>query len=355
MENNIISEEFLGHWPLLLLAIGAAVLVHAILYFPIKRWIIKDKDRTSSYAFKKMRNPALVSLIWLSLTITYNTLNLPPEEQAVLNQGSTILLIITVAWWLSNGVKIGIAYGLEDSDITVKDNLEARKKLTRFRVLERLVIAIILVIAVGAILMTFDRIKNIGTSLLASAGVAGIIIGFAAQRSIATFLAGIQIALTQPIRLEDAVVVEGEWGWIEEITFTYVVIRIWDRRRLIVPINYFIENPFQNWTRNSADILGPVVLYTDYRVPVSEIREELDRILSNTDLWNGDVKVVQVVDTTEKTVIVRILVSGADSPTTWDLRVHVREKMVEFLTNNYPESLPHSRIELRGGLKPDEN
>jgi small-conductance mechanosensitive channel len=244
---------------------------------------------------------------------------------------------------------------LEDSDISVKDNLEARKKLTRFRVLERLVIAIIVVIAVGAILMTFESIKNIGTSLLASAGVAGIIIGFAAQRSIATFLAGIQIALTQPIRLEDAVVVEGEWGWIEEITFTYVVIRIWDRRRLIVPINYFIENPFQNWTRNSADILGPVVLYTDYRVPVSEIREELDRILSNTDLWNGDVKVVQVVDTTEKTVIVRILVSGADSPTTWDLRVHVREKMVEFLTNNYPESLPHSRIELRGGLEPDED
>jgi len=198
----------------------------------------------------------------------------------------------------------------------------------------------------AAILMTFDKVRYLGTSLLASAGVAGIILGFAAQRSIGTLLAGIQIAITQPIRLDDVVIVENEWGRIEEITLTYVVVRIWDKRRLIVPTTYFIEKPFQNWTRVSADILGTVFIYTDYQVPVDKLREEFTRILEKSELWDRKTNVMQVTNATDRTIEIRALMSAADSPTAWDLRVHVREKLITFLQENYPDSLPRTRIEM---------
>jgi small-conductance mechanosensitive channel len=182
--------------------------------------------------------------------------------------------------------------------------------------------------------------------LFASAGVAGIIIGLSAQKVVGALLAGIQIAVTQPFRIDDAVLVENEWGWIEEINLTYVVIRIWDKRRLVLPSTYFLEKPFQNWTRTSADIVGSVFIYTDYTVPFNELREELDRLLENTDLWDKKAKVLQVSDAKETTVEIRILVSAKNSPTAWDLRVYIREKMIEFIQKNYPNSLPKSRIEI---------
>jgi small-conductance mechanosensitive channel len=194
--------------------------------------------------------------------------------------------------------------------------------------------------------MSFESIRSVGVSVLTSAGIAGIIIGFSAQKAIGTLLAGIQIAFTQPIRLQDAVIVEGEWGWIEEITLTYVVIKVWDKRRLVVPSTYFIETPFQNWTKNSADLLGTVFLYTDYTVPVEKIREELDRLLETTPLWDKQAKVVQVTDATDRSMEIRILVSAKDSPTAFDLRVFIREKLIDFLKENYPESLPKSRVQI---------
>lgn len=159
-------------------------------------------------------------------------------------------------------------------------------------------------------------------------------------------IAGIQIAFAQPFRLDDAVVVEGEWGWIEEINLTYVVVRIWDQRRLVLPTTYFLEKPFQNWTRTSADIIGSVFIYTDYTVSFEEMRKELDRILETTTLWDKKVKVLQVTDAKERTVESRILVSAKNSPTAWDLRVYVREKMIEFLQKNYPQNLPRMRVTL---------
>jgi small-conductance mechanosensitive channel len=179
--------------------------------------------------------------------------------------------------------------------------------------------------------MTFEKIRQFGISIMASAGVIGIIVGFAAQRSIATLFAGIQIAITQPIRLDDVVIVENEWGWIEEITLTYVVVRVWDLRRLVLPITYYIERPFQNWTRVSADILGTVFLYMDYTVPVRVIREELQKIVKGSALRDGKVCGVQVTDATQQTIEVRALVSAADSSKAWDLRCLVREKLLEFL------------------------
>ena len=196
-------------------------------------------------------------------------------------------------------------------------------------------------------MMIFDNIRQLGVSLLASAGVLGIIVGLAAQRSISTLLAGLQIALTQPIRMDDVVIIEGEWGRIEEITLTYVVVRIWDLRRMVVPVTYFLEKPFQNWTRVSADLLGTVTIYTDYNIPVDALREELQRILKDSPRWDGKTWGLQVTNASERTVECRALMSAVDSSSAWDLRCEVREKMLDFLQRNYPASLPKIRAELQ--------
>ena len=202
------------------------------------------------------------------------------------------------------------------------------------------------VVALAFMLMMFPAVRHVGISILASAGVMGIIAGLAAQRSIANILVGIQIAVTQPFRVEDVVVVEGEWGWIEEITATYVVVRIWDLRRLVLPIIYFTEKPFQNWTRTSADLLGTVFLYVDYTVPVEAIRQELHRVLQDSSFWDGKAWGLQVTDTSERTVTIRALMSAADSPTAWNLRCEVREKLIVYLQEHYPAALPKIRGEL---------
>ncbi|HDT14585.1 MAG TPA: mechanosensitive ion channel, partial [Firmicutes bacterium] len=216
---------------------------------------------------------------------------------------------------------------------------------TQVRVIVNIAISVIIVLTVSLILMSFSQVRHIGVSMLASAGILGIVIGFAAQKTLGNLIAGIQIAILQPIRLDDVVIIEGEWGRIEEITLTFVVVRIWDLRRLVVPISYFLENPFQNWTRTSADLLGTVFIYTDYSVSVDEIRAELDRILENNPLWDKKFKGVQVTDATEKTVEVRALMSTADSSKGWDLRCEVREKLLKFLQEKHPESLPRIRLE----------
>lgn len=259
---------------------------------------------------------------------------------------NTILIIVGVVWTLLVGTGIAKREFLKNYDINQEDNLKARKIYTQVNILQKVANFVILLFGLGLILISFESIRQIGVGLFASAGVAGIIIGFSAQKAIGTLIAGIQIAFAQPFRLDDAVVVEGEWGWIEEINLTYVVVRIWDQRRLVLPTTYFLEKPFQNWTRTSADIIGSVFIYTDYTVSFEEMRKELDRILETTTLWDKKVKVLQVTDAKERTVESRILVSAKNSPTAWDLRVYVREKMIEFLQKNYPQNLPRMRVTL---------
>jgi small-conductance mechanosensitive channel len=237
---------------------------------------------------------------------------------------------------------------LEKYDISQEDNLRSRKFQTQFNILERILVFLIVLISIGLILMLFDEVKRIGISLFASAGVAGVIIGLAAQRVIGAVLAGIQIAITQPIRLDDVVIIEGEWGRVEEITLTYVVVNIWDKRRLVVPSTYFFEKPFQNWTRTTSEILGTVFIYTDYHVSFEVLREELTRLLKSTTLWDGKVNVLQVTDAKERSIEIRALMSAKDSGTAWDLRVFIREKLIEFLQKNYPESLPKTRVSIEG-------
>lgn len=266
---------------------------------------------------------------------------------SALTQFLEISIIFIFSWIIIKSMHQFRLYLAQKHRIDVEDNLKARKIHTQYRILERVIRILILFFAVAAALMTFKPIRSIGVSLFASAGVASIIIGFSAQKIIASIIAGIQLAIAQPIRVDDVVIVDGEWGSIEEINLTYVVVKVWDRRRLVVPTTYFIDNIFQNWTRKSSFILGTVFLYTDYSIPVDEVREELDNLLQDNKLWDKKVKVVQVTDTTEKVMELRILVSAKDSPTSWELRVFLRENLIKFIQQNYPEALPKSRVEIK--------
>jgi small-conductance mechanosensitive channel len=259
----------------------------------------------------------------------------------------SLLLIFGVTWFIIVGIHITKKQLLRRFDVTTKDNLRARKFYTQFNIIERIAIFIVILVAVGISLLTFEGVQEIGVSILTSAGIAGIILGLSAQKVFGTIFAGIQIAIAQPIRIDDVVIVEGEWGRVEEIKLTYVVVNIWDKRRLVLPTTYFIEKPFQNWTRSSSDILGTVFIYTDYDLPVDALREELTSLLKSTDLWDGKVNVIQVTDLSERTMELRALVSAKDSPTAWDLRVYIRENLVKFIKENYPDSLPRSRVALK--------
>ncbi|WP_373497646.1 mechanosensitive ion channel family protein [Aquiflexum sp.] len=293
---------------------------------------------------------AIVTIIFILVkpTITY-FFDISNRSLSILYKYSSILVIISFTWFLIQLIKTLKATYLKRYDIEEEDNLASRKVYTQINILTRVVIFVIVLFGVGMVLLSFESIRKVGIGLFASAGVAGIIIGFSAQKAVGTLLAGIQIAITQPFRIDDAVLVENEWGWIEEITLTFVVVRIWDKRRLVLPTTYFLEKPFQNWTRTSADIIGSIFLYTDYTISIQALRDELTRLLNDTPLWDKKVNVLQVTDSKETTMELRILVSAKNSPTTWDLRVHIREKMIEFIQKNYPESLPKTRVVFENG------
>jgi len=285
---------------------------------------------------------ALLPVIFLSIVLPF--LKLPDEAVKVINHVILLWIIAAIAWLSIRTLHVIREMILSQYSMDVQDNLKARRIYTQLRVIERVLIVIILIISVAAMLMTFDKMRQLGVSVLASAGIMGIILGFAAQKSLGTLFAGIQIALAQPIRIDDVVIVDNEWGRIEEINLTYAVVRIWDLRRLIVPITYFIDNTFQNWTRVSADLLGSVFIYADYTIPVPEIRRELERIVKNSNTWDGKTCVLQVTDATEKTMKLRALISAADSSSAWNLRCLVREKLIEYMQKNYPDSLPRLRL-----------
>ncbi|MHA7829860.1 MAG: mechanosensitive ion channel family protein [Flagellimonas sp.] len=327
-----------------LIYLGVALVVLIILYWGtsvlMKRLGKNPKYLLPKSAFKRLAKPLV--LIFVSVLLRLKALRdlLNLEDAGFwFKKASTILFIFAMAWAMIALLKIIKKAVIQNYDIGEVDNLKARKVYTQFTILERIFIFIIILLATGFVLMSFEEIREVGISIFASAGVAGIIIGFSAQQFIGTILAGIQIAIAQPIKLDDVVIVEGEWGRIEEITLTYVVVSIWDKRRLIVPTPYFINQPFQNWTKTSSELMGTVFLYVDYNIPFDKIRKEQTRILNNTDLWDGKVDVVQVTDTKPNYVEIRSLMSAKDSPTAWDLRVHVREKLIVFLQENYPESI----------------
>lgn len=293
---------------------------------------------------KRMQWPLLLFLF--SMVIKAAPLRFVNDAGIVsfIHQLAVIGGIVSVTWMIIVFLKIIKQHIVAKYDVSVSDNLRARKVQTQYIVLENTLIFIVVMVAIGIALMSFNSIRNIGISVLTSAGIAGIIIGFAAQKALGTILAGIQIAITQPIRFDDVVIIDGEWGRIEEIKLTYVVDNIWDKRRLVVPSTYFLENVFQNWTRTQSGILGTVFIYTDYTVPLSPLREELKRLLTGSPLWDNDVGIIQVTEASEQTMELRVLVSARNSGEAFDLRAMVREGLIDFLQKEYPDALPKIRI-----------
>ena len=346
--------ETLPNWAeaaLIIAAPAAALLIAQLFLFAVLRRLTRAEGKVQTRRLVNRTNrPAQLLAIILGTVIGTTTASLreliPSASDAFWDETLRVLGILSFTWLL-----IGFISGADDMilaryRVDVRDNLKARRMHTQVRVISRCVMVIIAIVGASIALMTFEEVEQIGQSLLASAGIAGIVIGFAARPVLGNLIAGIQIALTQPIRIDDAVIIEGEWGWIEEITTTYVVVKIWDQRRLIVPFSSIIEKPFQNWTRNSADIIGTVVLHLDYTVPVEEVRAELKRVVENNERWDKRVCVLQVIDTTERTQTLRALVSAGDSPTCWDLRCETREALVTWVAKTYPNALPRFRAEL---------
>jgi small-conductance mechanosensitive channel len=281
----------------------------------------------------------------VGIILALPVLGLPQEYAGLVAKGTSILLIVAVALIAFQAVGLGEKVVVTRFDIGVADNLHARKIRTQLQVISKTLYILIGLFTVASILMLFEEVRRLGTSILASAGVVGVILGFAAQKTIANLFAGFQIALAQPIRLDDVVVVEGEWGRIEEITLTYVVVHIWDDRRLIVPLSDFIEKPFENWTRVSAHLLGSVLLWVDYSLPLEETRQAVKQIIEASPLWDRRFWNLQVSDSSERTMQIRVLCTAADSSKAWDLRCEVREKLVSFIQKNHPRSLPRLRAD----------
>jgi len=287
-----------------------------------------------------------VTLPVVAVIFALPILGLPPAYAGVAAKGSSVLLIVAVTLVLFQAVKTAQQALLLRFDITAADNLKARAMYTQVHVIGRVVYVGIGLFAVASILMLFQQVRHVGTSLLASAGIMGIIAGVAGQKTLANLIAGFQIALSQPIRQDDVVIVEGEWGRIEEITLSYVVVHIWDDRRLILPLTYFVEKPFQNWTRSSAQLLGSVFVWVDYSFPIDEGRKALERIIEASPLWDRRFWNLQVTDATEKTMQLRVLATSADSSKSWDLRCEIREKLIAFIQEHHPRSLPMVRAQL---------
>lgn len=258
----------------------------------------------------------------------------------------TLLFIGMLTWLLARAVH-GVARGVAEANpLAVADNLAARRIQTQTQVLSRTVQGVVVLIGLSLMLMTFPAVRQIGTSLLASAGLVGIVAGFAARPVLGNLIAGLQIGLSQPIRIDDVVIVENEWGVIEEITGTYVVVRIWDQRRLVVPLQYWIEKPFQNWTRRTSELIGTVFLWVDYRMPLAPLREALKTACENSPHWDRRLALLQVTEAGEKAMQLRCLVTAASAPAAWDLRCHVREHLIDFIQREYPDYLPRHRAEL---------
>lgn len=311
--------------------------------YPVK--VLTRKDGYWLETVERTRGPVQMAIILFALSIATNLADLHWRGAAVMQHLLLVGLIACLTWVVKTAMDIWVALHLKRFRMDVEDNLLARKHITQSHILQRVGTVVIIAIGVGAALMTIEGVRQYGISLLASAGAAGIVVGLALQSVLRNLLAGIQIALTQPIRIDDAVIVEGEWGNIEEINATYVVVRIWDKRRLIVPLTYFIEQPFQNWTRKDTTLLGVVTLFLDHEVRIAALRAEAKRVVENSKLWDQGVFVLQVTDFTNTEVEVRVLASASSAGRAFDLRCELREGLLAYLQNEQPLALPKTRIE----------
>ena len=331
------APDWMAAGVLLVVAVLLAITVHAVLLALLTRVIPKTQ------IFLRMLVERTRGITRLALVIFLLGAALPvaPFERYIARGIAHVLLIafvVLVAWMALTAIQLAADLYLRRFRMDTEDNLLARKHTTQVRILERAMKTMIVVFAAAAVLTTFNSVRQYGVSIFASAGLAGIVAGLAARPVLSNLIAGVQIAITQPIRIGDQVVVEREWGWIEEITSTYVVIRIWDLRRLVVPLSYFIERPFENWTRETTSLLAPVILQLDYSTPIDKLRAKVDEIVGGSKLWDGAVKNVQVTDARENFMEVRVLLSARNASEQFALRCEVREKLISFLRREYPNA-----------------
>jgi small-conductance mechanosensitive channel len=324
----------------------AGLMVHWLLFGIAKRVAARTRRPIDNFLIRRARPPVRLLIPLLFVTFALPELRLLPHVSEALQRVVAMAFIAMVAWLI-----IALVNVVEDViehryPTNITDNLLARRIQTQTRLLRRIFATLVLIVASALILMKFPSIQHLGVSLLASAGLAGLVAGIAARPVLSNLVAGMQIAFSQPIRIDDAVVVENEFGRIEEITTTYVVIKLWDLRRLIVPLSHFIEHPFQNWTRSSTELIGTVLVHVDYTVPIEDVRRELHRILQSTDLWDQRVWNLQVTEASDASVELRAMLSASDAGRLWDLRVYVRERLIGFLQQRYPDALPRQRAEI---------
>lgn len=332
-------------WFIGLSLIAGAILL-ALSFYRVAVWLLKRAFGTRlpllSVFIERTSGPAQLALCLAAVALVLPLAPLDDTIRTPLMRLFVVAFIALIGWISIRIVDMSAARYLQNfRDVT--ENFIARKHVTQIRVFKRVVDTIIIVITVSTALMTFDSVRQYGVSLFASAGAAGIIVGLAARPLLSNLIAGLQIAITQPIRIEDAVIIENEWGWVEDIASTYVVIRLWDWRRMVVPLSYFIEKPFQNWTRDTASLIGVIALHVDYRADVPRIRRWLEEAVKQSKLWDGAVVNLQVIDADARTIELRALVSARNAPQSWDLRCEMREKLIAFIRDEMPEALPRDR------------
>lgn len=329
----------------LALAVLVALGLHRLVFRGMTR-IVRDQDLFWRSIVARTRGPTRLAIIMFCLSIAAGIAPLTRVETGMVRHFLLICFIFLVGWVARTAIHIWSTLYLRRFKLDAEDNLLARKHTTQLSILKRVATLLVLVVTFAAALMTFDGVRQYGVSLLASAGAAGIVVGFALQPLLRNLVAGIQLAITQPIRIDDAVIVENEWGNVEEISSTYVVVRLWDWRRMVLPLTYFIETPFQNWTRESSSLLGTVIIHVDYSAPVAAMRRKLEEIAAASALWDRRVAGLQVLELRQDTMEIRMLVSATSAGRAFDLRCEVREKLIAWLQAEYPGALPRRRTEI---------
>jgi small-conductance mechanosensitive channel len=343
-------------WIASLIIFAIFVVIGAVIHRVIFR-LLKSSTKNAGLLWRSLvgrtEQPVRLAVFVAAMAFASTVAPLTSYQVGIVRHLLVLVVIGLLAWTARIALHIWITIYVRKFELNASDNLMARKHVTQSRILQRVANVLIIMIALAWALMTFEPVRQYGVSLLASAGAAGLVVGLALQPVLKNIFAGIQLAITQPIRIDDALLVEGEWGKVEEITATYVVVKIWDWRRLVLPLSYFIEHPFQNWTRETASLIGNVIIYLDFTVPVQRIREKAQEIAKASPLWDGDVFAVQVIDFRETVMEIRILVSARDSGDAYDLRCEVREKLITFIQEEFPETLPRTRAVLTGPSGPE--
>jgi small-conductance mechanosensitive channel len=327
---------------------GSLLAAYVLMYL-LQHVLKRFQEGLPHAVIRRIREPVLLLAPAATVLMALPLVRFEPAPAATIEHAALLGLIGTLGWLCLRVFDAWRDTLVQRHRVDVADNLQARRVITQVAILRRIAVVLVSIATVSAMLMTFPEVRAIGATLFASAGVAGLLLGLAARPVLTNILAGLQVALTEPIRLDDVVVVEGQWGWIEEIRSTYVVVRIWDHRRLVLPLSYFIENPFENWTRDTADLLATATLYVDYSAPVQELREYCHKVVRESGLWDGKAWAFQVTDAGPQTLQLRALMSVANSNHSFDIRCLVRERLVDYLQRNHPGCLPKTRVQLQPG------